>query len=779
MKRSSFIVACVILACSAVSKTWAQTQTVKNGDATTPINFPGAGCVYNWVNSDPSIGLPASGTGNIASFTAVNNGDSRVTATVTATPVNEGFAYILSTIGQISVINTTTGKVIANSKLSFYPFGEAVSPDGRFVYCTDPSDNLVITLDAATYAVLNETGTGADSAPRGIAVSPDGSTIYVTCEYPNYYTGTGTLDIIDAKTYKITATVSVGASPLGVAVSADGSKVYVASQGSNIVSVINTTTAKVVSSISVGINPNALVVTHDGSLLYVSSGNSTVSVINTVTNQVVKTIRVGLGPIGITISPDDKNVYVVNKDTQTVSVISTASQAVIAKVSLPGGDSPFSISMSPDGTKVYVVNQNGLISVINTASNMVTASIPTVIGALSFGSFVTSGIGCNINPVVFNITVNPVLPPKITASGNVLRLNTVYGTPSSSAAITAGAENLASSLLVTAPAGFEISTDNLSFTNTVTLNQDANGTVAATTIYMRVGSSWPVGDYPGVLAFSSAGANAVNLMVTGIVTPAPLTINAQPVTKTYGTALSDGTGAYTVLGLKNGETVANVMITYGAGASATDLPGIYFNSVNASGASGGTFSAGNYAITYQPATITVDAAVLTIIADNQSKAFGTPNPMLTMTYAGFVNNDGPGQLTKPAKLFTDVTLTTPAGEYPIVFIEDAVIPGYMINKIQGVFTVYSTEHSIIIPNTFTPNDDGINDKWRIQNIEYYAGCTIEIFNRWGQQLYYTVGYNNAWDGRFSGKPLPAGTYYYLINLNDGCKPLSGYVCIIR
>ena len=72
---------------------------VCNGAPTAPVNFTGsvAGTVFNWTNSDPSIGLAASGTGNIASFTAINAGTAPVVATVTVTPstpaIPGGYAY--------------------------------------------------------------------------------------------------------------------------------------------------------------------------------------------------------------------------------------------------------------------------------------------------------------------------------------------------------------------------------------------------------------------------------------------------------------------------------------------------------------------------------------------------------------------------------------------------------------------------------------------------------------------------------------------------------------
>src|SRR5438105_10911629 len=74
-------------------------QTVTNGGATTTVSFPGTGCTYNWVNNTPGIGLAASGTGDIPSFTAVNTNNSPITATIAATPVAGRFAYIANGSG--------------------------------------------------------------------------------------------------------------------------------------------------------------------------------------------------------------------------------------------------------------------------------------------------------------------------------------------------------------------------------------------------------------------------------------------------------------------------------------------------------------------------------------------------------------------------------------------------------------------------------------------------------------------------------------------------------
>jgi gliding motility-associated-like protein len=85
----------------------------------------------------------------------------------------------------------------------------------------------------------------------------------------------------------------------------------------------------------------------------------------------------------------------------------------------------------------------------------------------------------------------------------------------------------------------------------------------------------------------------------------------------------------------------------------------------------------------------------------------------------------------------------------------------------------------LIPNVFSPNGDGINERWEIKYLKDYPDCTVEIFNRYGQLLYKSVGYISEWDGTLKGKPLPAGTYYYIINLKIAAQPLSGFVDIVR
>jgi gliding motility-associated-like protein len=84
-----------------------------------------------------------------------------------------------------------------------------------------------------------------------------------------------------------------------------------------------------------------------------------------------------------------------------------------------------------------------------------------------------------------------------------------------------------------------------------------------------------------------------------------------------------------------------------------------------------------------------------------------------------------------------------------------------------------------VPNAFSPNGDGFNDTWRIKYLESYPGAVIDVYNRYGQIVFHSIGYDQDWDGNYNGKPMPVGTYYYIINPKNGRQILTGSVTIIR
>ncbi|MFD0766042.1 gliding motility-associated C-terminal domain-containing protein [Mucilaginibacter lutimaris] len=82
-------------------------------------------------------------------------------------------------------------------------------------------------------------------------------------------------------------------------------------------------------------------------------------------------------------------------------------------------------------------------------------------------------------------------------------------------------------------------------------------------------------------------------------------------------------------------------------------------------------------------------------------------------------------------------------------------------------------------NAFTPNQDGINDYWKITGLEKFPGSMVQVFTRGGVKVFESKEYAKPFEGKQGATELPAGVYYYIINLNTPCDLLSGSVTIIR
>jgi gliding motility-associated-like protein len=764
----------LLLLCSFYKVQAQGNQTVANGANTTAVSF-GSGCTYNWTNSNPTIGLAASGTGDIAAFKAINNTNSPITATITATPEISGFAYIAcyGTVlgGYIDVINTTTDKKERTIPIDAYPQGITVSKNGDVVYTTNQKSGKNVKILTETNTVSPSTATG-----YGIALAPDGNTYY-------YTSGTGSSLFAVNTITNNTSVINVGANPYGVSVNSDGSRVYVANNGSNTVSVVNTANNSVATiSIGPGFKPYGITIAKktNEELVYVTNfGNNSVTVFQASNNGILAVIPVGTQPVGVAASPDGATVYVTNNGDNTVSVINTTTNKVIKTISV--GSNPIGISVTPDGKKVYVANSGSSnVSVINTATNTVSVNVDVYNTPESLGNFIPKG---DCQAVTFTITVNPApTTATITTTGSLSALNTVYGTPSTAATFTVSGTKLTSGILVTPPAGFEVSIDDITFGNTVTVPVGPGGNVSAITVFIRLKANAVARTYEGDVVLSTPGAlNATIATSSSSVAKAQLNIIATNANKPYGTPLTVVTGStnFTQSGLQNGESIGSVTLTYGAGGSLNAALGTYPGSITPSAPTGGTFLIGNYTVNPFTGDLTVNKAPLIITADNKTRDFGTPDPVFTVTYSGFASNEGPAQLTTQPVITTTATVNSLPGPYAITA-TGASGTNYTITYVPGIFTINPVVEPITVPNAFTPNNDGINDTWEIKYLaSSYPKCTVEVFNRYSERVYFSYGYAVAWNGKYKGANLPFGIYYYVINTHTNTKPFAGYLTLIK
>jgi gliding motility-associated-like protein len=97
--------------------------------------------------------------------------------------------------------------------------------------------------------------------------------------------------------------------------------------------------------------------------------------------------------------------------------------------------------------------------------------------------------------------------------------------------------------------------------------------------------------------------------------------------------------------------------------------------------------------------------------------------------------------------------------------------------IQTSDTMQIEVRTLIIPTGYSPNGDGTNDNFVIEGLSEYSNVKLEVFNRWGNQVYISGDYKNDWNGvGMGGEILPDDIYYFVMKLEDGTV-FTGYVSL--
>ncbi len=103
-------------------------------------------------------------------------------------------------------------------------------------------------------------------------------------------------------------------------------------------------------------------------------------------------------------------------------------------------------------------------------------------------------------------------------------------------------------------------------------------------------------------------------------------------------------------------------------------------------------------------------------------------------------------------------------------------------QVTDEVTITVSTVEIIIPNdAITPDGNNLNDTWFIRNINLFENPIITVYDRWGQEVFNSIGYDKEWDGTNEGRRLATGTYYYVIEVNSATNPeqLTGHVAILN
>ena len=449
-------------------------QSLCAGALTAPVNFTGtvAGTVFNWTNNTPSIGLAASGTGDIPAFTAVNATNAPVTATITVTPVYT-HAGVTCT-GPFKTFTITVNPI------------PTVAPVSNKAYCTGattqaiPFNGTAGNAPGTVYNWTNSTpaiglaasGTG-DIAPFVTTNTSNGplvATITVTPVGPTGCVGTPT-------TFTITVNPTPVVNPVAGQVLCNGSPTAV-------VSFTSPTTGGPTGALSFRWTNSAPSI----GLAATGTGNiPSFTAINT-----------GLSPVTalITVTPVYNNAGITctgTSQTFTITVNPTPTVNPVTSQVLCTGSNTAAVNFTGSvfGTIYNWTNNNTSIGLAASGAGNIASFVATNAGntpqvaTITVTPNYTNGVTCPGTPMTFTITVNPV-PTVNPVAGQVVCAGatvtqtftgtvagTVYNWTNSNTAIGLGASG----------------TGNLNFTATNTTGAPITGTITVTPTYTNAGGT--------------------------------------------------------------------------------------------------------------------------------------------------------------------------------------------------------------------------------------------------------------------------------------------------
>jgi len=502
------IVLIILLYSLLPGKLIAQNQTVSSGSATAPINFSTSGCLFKWVNDNPSIGLPAFGTGNIATFYPVNTGNTPVTATITGTPVLIDYAYIPNQLSNnVTVINTDNFTITNTIQVGLGPICVTVKPDNSTVYIGNHDSKSVSIINTISEAVVYTVA--LPIAPDYMSISGDGQQLYVTSDT--------NLAVVDLSTNTVVSNTYISPSLVFSAISPDGSRLYISTVSGG-VKVISTATSAIINTIGPA-SGAGIAISLDGSRLYVADATSALYVVNIADNTTLAKIPLK-APYNLALSKDGLFLFVAgNKG--IVTTIKTSTNAIFEDTGTVGygGTGTVGLSVTPDGSQLFIVatSSNSVLSLPLPVQSLPKGT-PVGTAPVSRGTFTVGGVGCNTTPVSFKITVNPM--PVISTSAVSGIISSDANTPSADPNVqqfTVSGTYLTNDITVTAPAGFEVSlTPGGGYSKNLIIISNL-GSVSNTIVYVRSSASAVEGAISGNVVLSSTGALAKNVAVSGMI----------------------------------------------------------------------------------------------------------------------------------------------------------------------------------------------------------------------------------------------------------------------
>ena len=170
-------------------------------------------------------------------------------------------------------------------------------------------------------------------------------------------------------------------------------------------------------------------------------------------------------------------------------------------------------------------------------------------------------------------------------------------------------------------------------------------------------------------------------------------------------------------------------------------------------------------------------------AGSQITTPASTNPKISKGYKSNLQVSGSNLVSyswTPSKGLSSTSIANPVAELTETTTYSVLVTNSFGNKVTLSITIEVMEDfNLVVSNIVTPNGDGVNDNWQIENLINYPNNELVISDRNNNILYRQKNYSNNWDGQYNGSVLPSGTYYYLLTFNSGESVKRGYITIIN
>ncbi|WP_198163411.1 YncE family protein [Rhodococcus sp. WMMA185] len=267
------------------------------------------------------------------------------------------------TTNTVTIINTADNTIANQTYVGRAPHEGFFTPDGSEFWVADRALAQVDIVDVANGGVTGHIETG--DGPSKVLFSPDGQTAYVN------HIRSATIDVIDVASKQVSSVIDGLADPMSsdFGLSPDGAELWAPHKGVGKASIIDTNSGTVKAIIDTGpdVNHANFVTTDEGDLVYLTVGGTNEIRVYQRTSEgppeLIHTIMsTGVEPHGIWPSPDNTRVYAVNEHSDSVSVIDTATQSVIATLDTgqEGQALVYVANAVPDGDGTENLTQQGI-----------------------------------------------------------------------------------------------------------------------------------------------------------------------------------------------------------------------------------------------------------------------------------------------------------------------------------------------------------------------------------------------------------------------------------